>query len=193
MARPRIYDQQVRTRLLTTASAAVAAGGEQAVSLRSLASEAGVTTAAVYSLFGGRRQLLDAVVEEGFRRFAAHLDAADRTDDPRADLLELGLAYREYALAEPDFYRVMFGTPRTDGVQPDSPATGRPTFAVLREAVARALGVGDRGHGPDPEVEALRLWGLAHGLVSLELAGLLEGDADSRRLRYMGALRSSSL
>jgi hypothetical protein len=38
---------------------------------------------------------------------------------------------------------------------------------------------------------ALGLWGLAHGLVSLELAGRLDDDAETRARRYaetLGAL-----
>ena len=35
---------------------------------------------------------------------------------------------------------------------------------------------------------ALALWGLAHGLVELELSGLLPGDATERAERYRSAL-----
>jgi len=159
------------------------------MSLRAVAAEAGTTTAAVYTLFGGRAGLVRAIVEEGFRRFARHLTAVPHTGDPGADLLALGMAYRDNALENPHFYRVMFtpspegGTPPGDGV----PAVVRPTFGVLREAVARLPDV------CDAEELALRLWSLVHGLVSLELAGLLPGTAEDRRRRYEATLRDSRL
>ena len=102
------------------------------------------------------------------------------------DLGALGAAYRAFALADPHFYAVMFGR----GVRPatDAPdAVAQPTFGVLRDAVARVL----PGAGPDRvEDVALGLWGLVHGLASLELAGLVPGDDADRDARYAAALRA---
>lgn len=184
MARPRTHDDDLRRRLLECASAAVSAQGADALSLRAVAAAAGTTTAAVYTLFGGREQLVEAVVTEGFQRFAQHLDAVPRTPDPLADLFALGLAYRDNAVANPHFYRVMFA-PGTARGSHDTLA--EPTFLALRDAAARVLDVAG-GPGPAEEL-ALRLWGLAHGLVSLELAGLMPGDEAERSARYAAALR----
>lgn len=197
MARPRTHDDALRVRLLEVTSRALSELGEGGVTVRSVAASAGTSPSAVYALFGSREKLLEAVTTEGFRRFADHLAAAPRTADPRADLRELGLAYRTSALADPHFYRVMFdrgidgdddaGVPGSGPGAPAPaagvgvPSTRRGTFGVLRAAVARALpGV------PDDRVRtvALGLWGLAHGLVSLELAGRLGGDAGERERRY---------
>src|SRR5690625_6894120 len=75
MARPRPHDAALRATLVELASAAVSEGGSQGLSLRRLAAAAGTTTAAVYTLFGGRDGLVRAVVDEGFRRFADRLAA----------------------------------------------------------------------------------------------------------------------
>jgi AcrR family transcriptional regulator len=182
MARPRLHDAALRARLLDVTSEAVAGGGESAVTVRSVAAAAGTSASAVYALFGSREDLVAAVSAEGFRRFAAHLAAVPHDADPGAELHALGLAYRTSALADPHFYRVMFdrGVPADD-----EPATRHPTFVVLRDAVARAL-------GPAPaeqaQTVAIGLWALAHGLVSLELAGLLPGSEDERAARYEATL-----
>ncbi len=195
MARPRTYDDTLRRRLLEAASRAVAAGGPASLSVRAVAAEAGTTTAAVYTLFGGRPALVTAVAAEGFRRFGEHLAGAGRTGDPLRDLLALGVAYRRSALDEPHFYRAMFAPARAGADQADGPADpaaagiGAPTFSVLRAAVADVLAA----RGDDPagaEEAALRLWSFAHGLVSLELAGLLPGTPAERAQRYEAALRS---
>jgi len=183
MARPRLHDDTLRERLLEVASRAISEGGEGAVTVRTVAAAAGTSASAVYALFGSRSGLVQAVSAEGFRRFAAHLDAVPRTDDPRADLRALGVAYRVSALADPHFYRAMFDR----AVAPDaaaSPAVRRPTFLVLRSAVARIL-----DGAPDARIDtaAVGLWGLVHGLVSLELAGLLPGDDAERAARYADA------
>jgi AcrR family transcriptional regulator len=184
MARPRLHDDALRDRLLDLASREISAHGEAALSVRSLASEAGTSPSAVYTLFGGRDALLAAVSAEGFARFATHLAASPRTVDAGADLASLGLAYRSFALADPHYYAVMF----THGVRPD-PARpdprAQPTFRVLRDAVARVA-----PDAPDDAVAdtASALWGLVHGLVGLELAGLLTGTPADRDARYAAAL-----
>ncbi|MGN7703044.1 TetR/AcrR family transcriptional regulator [Cellulosimicrobium sp. ES-005] len=182
MARPRLHDDALRDRLLDVTSRALSEHGEGAVTVRSVAVAAGTSPSAVYALFGSRDDLVAAVSAEGFRRFAAHLAAVERTDDPGADLAALGRAYRAFALADPHFYAVMFAR----GVRPgaDRPrAVEEATFLVLRDAVARL--VPDTGAVDDV---ALGLWGLVHGLVSLELAGLVPGDDAERTARYGATL-----
>ncbi|MBD8079249.1 WHG domain-containing protein [Cellulosimicrobium arenosum] len=186
MARPRLHDAALRERLLDVTSRTISERGEAAATVRSVALDAGTSASAVYTLFGSRDELVAAVSAEGFRRFAVHLRAVTRTDDAAADLAALAVAYRSSALADPHFYTVMFGR----GVPPatDAPAVvEQETFTVLRAAVARLV--------PDAaaaavEDAALGLWGLVHGLVSLELAGLTTGTDDQRATRYAAATRA---
>lgn len=182
MARPRVHDDTLRTRLLEVASETISTGGERALTVRGVAATAGTSASAVYALFGSRSELLAAVSTEGFRRFAARLEAAPRSGEPVADLRALGRAYRDSALADPHFYRVMFDRGVRPG--PDAPPpVHQPTFLVLRDAAARVL------DAPPERVEdvAVGLWGLVHGLVSLELGGLLPGDPAERAARYEAA------
>jgi AcrR family transcriptional regulator len=181
MARPRLHDDALRTRLLEVTSRVISADGEVAVTVRKVASEAGTSASAVYALFGSREALVEEVGDEGFRRFAEHLAAVGQSDDPAADLRALGGAYRRFALADPHFYRVMFdrGVSPADG--DPAAAVDSPTFRVLHDAVARVL------DGAPPErvlSAAVGLWGLVHGLVSLELAGLLPGDERARAAAF---------
>lgn len=184
MARPRQYDDALRRRLLDLASELISTDGADALSVRSLAARAGTTTAAIYTLFGGRAQVVDAVVAEGLARFAAHLQAVDRTGEAGTDLTALGMAYRASALADPHFYRVMFSA---SGLRAGAASLTEPTFAILRSAVARVMPT-----APEEQVEdqAVRAWGLVHGLVSLELGGLLPGPEAEQAARYQRMLRT---
>lgn len=180
MARPRIHDEAVRSRLLECASEAIAARGEEGLSLRSVAADAGTTTAAVYTLFGSRGALIRALVEEGFRRFADRLDQVGQTEDPAADLLALGAAYRHNALENPHFYQVMFTSARHDHENS--------TFQTLVHAVARVCGL----ENSQARVHAERLWAYVHGLVSLELAGLRPGPEGQRERDYLQSLQAGA-
>lgn len=187
MPRPRLHDDALRTRLLEVTSQVISTAGSTAVTVRDVAGRAGTSASAVYALFGSREAMIEAVVEEGFRRFALHLAAAPRTDEPVRDLGELGRAYRASALADPHFYRVLFERRRTA----DEAAVERPTFLVLRDAVQRVLS-GSSGEPPDAgraEEIALLLWANVHGHVSLELAGLVPGTASERAERYLRHLK----
>lgn len=200
MARPRVHDDALRGRLLEVASEAISARGTGALTVRDVAARAGTSASAVYALFGGRDELVRAVGDEAFRRFAVHLATVGASSDPGADLLALGIAYRKSALADPHFYRVMFDTAAAGAQDPGrGPTTAEPTFLVLRDAVARLLAAAGRPGGPGADAIAVAvareiavdLWGLVHGLVGLELAGLLPGTTHERAARYERALRAA--
>lgn len=148
----------------------VAAGGMDTLNLRGLAAAEGTSTTAVYALFGGKPELLAALHDRAFRSFGAAQRAAVIGRDVLADLRSLGAAYRDWALANPAWYRVMFGGSLA-GFDPGPIANEQAaaTMQPLVEVVTRGLRAGLID--TDPQVAAMTIWGLVHGLVSLELAG----------------------
>lgn len=171
MPRPRVHDESLRVKLLDRAGELLSTEGAKALSLRKLAADAGTSTTAVYSLFGGKPDLVNAVYAEGFVRFGARLAAVPRTDDAAEDLVRLGLAYRESALADPHLYSIMF-TRTVPGFEPRTEVTqqtGR-TLQPLLEVVRAGIESGQFRAEP-PETIALGAWGIVHGLVMLELNG----------------------
>jgi AcrR family transcriptional regulator len=64
--------------------------GLQALSVRNLAAEAGTSTMAVYTHFGGMTGVIDAIAGESFARFTLALTEVAKTDDPVADFLPDG-------------------------------------------------------------------------------------------------------
>jgi AcrR family transcriptional regulator len=168
--RPKTHDDALRIRLLDRAGELLSNEGPAALSLRRLASEVGTSTTAVYSLFGGKPALVRELYADAFRRFGVRLSAVVRTGDASEDLVRLGVAYRQAALAEPHLYSIMF-TKAVAGFEPDS-QVGEDALAPLVEVAGKA-GV------PAPQTLAVTLWGLAHGLVSLELNGNLPKGRDA--------------
>ncbi|MEA5454969.1 TetR/AcrR family transcriptional regulator [Sinomonas sp. JGH33] len=172
MARPVVHDDSVRTRLLDVTLELVDREGPARVTLREVASAAGTSTTAVYSLFGGKAELLQAVVDGGFASFAqSQREAAD------GGLRTLGSAYRDWALGHPALYRLMFGSSaRPVGSVAPSATVGEAAMAPLRDAVAAGQRTGELRAAP-VEVAVFAIWGQVHGLVSLELA-CVEPGAD---------------
>ena len=158
--------------------------GPHGLSLRRIAADAGGSTQIVYTLFGGKPGLADALYGEGFRRLSAAmsaaLDGAPPVGDPER-LTALGRGYLEFARREPAFFAVMFGR-AIAGFTPtrDTRASGRScTFGlVVREAQA-CLDAGTLT-GSDAEDLARLCWATVHGVASLEAASMLHApDRDA--------------
>lgn len=187
MGRPKVHDEALRGRLLDRAAALVFAGGVDSLSLRRLAGDVGTSTTAVYSLFGNKAGLLDSLYREAARRFGERLGQVDSSADPIEDIVRLGIAYRDYALRNPHLYAVMFALRVTE---PDGEAAddGARTLGPLVEAVRRGQATGRLQDLPAERI-ALSCWGIAHGLVSLELAGTVPAELDVAA-GYEDALRA---
>ena len=188
------HTPDLAVRLVDEAGRILSAEGATALTLRRLATRTGTSTMAVYTLFGDKQGLLAAMYREGYARLGAALEAAtEGYDDPLTALAAQGMAYRETALANPHLYDLMFGRP-VPGFVPD-PAAQEAADAAYRplvDAVQRCLDTGQIVGG-DAERIALHLWAISHGMVSLELAGHLAGDAAAREAAYRDALAYSSV
>jgi AcrR family transcriptional regulator len=174
---PRAPDLDAPARaVLDAASRLLAAEGPEALTNRRLAAEAGTTTMTIYTRFGSKGGVLDALFVEGIDR----LMVAQRATAMGPNEVEsLCLAYRRAALDSPGHYRVVFGD-AVPGWKPDE-ALLRRAFAswmLLRDAVFRVAS--NRRLRGNPDSLAWTLFATCHGLVSLELRGMarVAGDPD---------------
>lgn len=175
MVRPRVHDAETADALVAAAARLLAGGGPDAVSVRRVATEVGVSTRAVYSLFGSRDDLLAELARRGFEGLHRELTVAPPTDDPLADLRVLGEAYRRSAAARPHLYPAMFQwTPATG--ESAGTAESERTFDLLEASAARCVDAGLLVG--DPLLLARQLWAVTHGLVLLEAQGRLGDDPD---------------
>lgn len=110
MGRPREHNEETRAALLEATERLIARGGAAALSVRSVAEEAGTTTRAVYTVFGSKDGLLvDAVARRAFEFLYAEIGKLEETDDPAADLVDAGVhAYRRLVVEHPGLYRIAF-------------------------------------------------------------------------------------
>ncbi|WP_370481959.1 TetR/AcrR family transcriptional regulator [Mycobacterium sp. pUA109] len=166
-----------RERLIEAGMRLLETDGPEALQARKVAAEIGASTMAVYTHFGGMNGLLEAIVAASFERFGAALGSVPATDDPLADFLLQGYAYREFALADPQRYRLMFGLASPQLLR--APTTEMPvaaaTFGQLVTALERILATG-RIRADDAVDLAGRVWSVIHGVVLLELRGTFGHD-----------------
>ncbi|MTD58562.1 TetR/AcrR family transcriptional regulator [Amycolatopsis pithecellobii] len=156
-----------RERFLQAALNVLVEQGVAGLTVRGLAGAAGSSTIGVYTRFGGRAGVLDALYERTFELLhdeLARLPAI--SGDALPDVLAFGRMYREFALESPARYAFMFER-AVPGYDPDPDLrllAQRDTYdqlvARVRPAVASAR---------DAERAGYLLWTTMHGLVSLEL------------------------
>jgi AcrR family transcriptional regulator len=155
--------------LLKAASDLLAGEGPGALTVRRIANAAGVSTMNVYSRFGGKDGVVEHLFVEGFRRLGAAMSSITSTQDPVADILSCGMAYRQFAIDNPTLYSVMF-----DRVVPDYRPTmdaqllAGATLGLLATRLERAMTAGAL-RSSDPLPTAALVWATCHGVVSLEL------------------------
>ena len=166
--------------------------GYAVFSLRRVAERVGYSATAIYRHFADKDALLYAVTEEGFRLFAARLRAAaSGRADPLECLQALGLAYIDFGLEHPVYYRVMF-MERPDLLwrrEPDRPGSRMESFGVLRAAVQAAIASG-RTIETDVLAISNALWAQTHGTVALALS---LPHMPARQARAFGAMGVASM
>lgn len=182
--------EDLRAALLAAAARLISEEGLGALALRRLAERVNVSTKAVYTLFGGKEGLMEALYVHAFDGIASFEPEILNIASPQRRILELLRSYRRYALARPDLYAVMFGDAAM-GLSPSAESrrhawnTTRPMRQALRECRP-----GMTAEEADFIMRAL--WSAVHGIVSLELRQLIGGHDMATRLfdeSFTGLLR----
>lgn len=97
-----------------TARQQMASKGTAGLSLRGIAREIGITAPAIYNYFPTLDDLITALISDAFRSIAKAMEqAADKQDDGRvaSRILAAGMAYREWAIAHPIQFQLIYGNP----------------------------------------------------------------------------------
>ncbi|WP_327044544.1 TetR/AcrR family transcriptional regulator [Microbispora sp. NBC_01189] len=166
------YDE-LRTRLLDVANDLLASAGPESLTVRRIASEAGCSTQLIYTMFGSKEGLAEALYLEGFERFRRRLEAVPQRADPMEHLSLLGPAYREAALSEPGYYSLMFERTIPGFVPSERARTlARAALNIVDRVIADCISAG-RLMPTQPRKVADTLWAAAQGALSLERAGHL--------------------
>lgn len=172
-----------RRAILDAALAVLAREGEAGFTVRTIAKQAGCSTTGVYTWFGGKAGLVDAIFIEGFESFDAALSPAYEAGDPAG----AGRAYRSWALANPTHFLVMFGRAVPD-VRPGAEALAR-GLGSFHRLVAHIRAV-----RPDLDEGAAFDWAYhlnatVHGYVLTELTGMSTAPHRAEELFELGLRR----
>lgn len=147
-----------RDEIVSVAERVLEAEGADALTMRRLGDEIGIRAPSLYKHVGGKDEI------EAALQARALAGIRDALTPAGTDIRALGAAYRRWALAHPRLYELATRRPLSRDRLP----------AGLEDSAARPLVLAVGGD----LARARALWGLAHGLVDLELAHRFPPGAD---------------
>jgi AcrR family transcriptional regulator len=171
--RTRTPSRDVHAALVEAAEAVLVREGPAAVTVRAVASEAGVAPMGVYNRFGSKDGLMEMLLIRGFAGLRDAVQAPG-VSDPIERLRRSGELYREFALSHPQHYAIMFeGAIQAAEFSPELAEVAASTFGALVSHVTAAMAAGAFTRG-DPVEAAQLIWSSVHGAVTLELHGVCQ-------------------
>jgi len=168
----------LKVALIEAANLLLKEKGLEALSLRTLASEVGVSHMAPYAHFKNKTELFQAIAANGFRSLASRMEDVDIDQKATVLILDYGTQYIEFAIANAPLYRMMLSQTQVTGPQHSQDTSNhmsqelkdasKKPFTLLVSAFAEL--------SPDKatqNVQAQGAWAIVHGIASLLIDGHL--------------------
>ena len=167
---PKSYHHgNLREALLGTAFELIDSDGVDGISMRALAREAGVSSAAPFRHFADKQILLDAVAERASAELRRRLDdATDDGDDALTQFRAMTVAYVRFAAEHPRLFELIQSTPSVSGA-----FLGEVNDERRLKLIALIYEGQNAGLIPDvdPELIAITSEALTHGLARMVVDG----------------------
>jgi len=172
--------QRTQQAILDAAREIISQQGVEALSIRAIAEKIDYSPAGLYEYYAGKEEIVAELCQQGFQRFSRHLSSVDTKLPPEEYMIELGLAYIDFALKNSDFFLLMFTTAPL--LFPNFAVKNKPdahlsledddAFVILMRGVERCVNQGVFRLQPNYGVleMARTAWALVHGIAMLQLS-----------------------
>jgi AcrR family transcriptional regulator len=208
--------EATREEIKALARQQMAASGTTALALNAIARALGMVPSALYRYYPDRDALITALIVDAFESLAATLHAADQgvpVTAYGARLLAVACAYRNWALAHPIDFQLIFGNP-IPGYQAPPAQTGpamQRVFAAFLDILQAAHDAGQLrpvanyqpaaletcepndpygSYAPPVMYSGLAGWATMHGVVALELVGQLRFSLSDLDTFFVGQIQT---
>lgn len=175
--KPKTYHHgDLRSALLVAAEAALERVGVEALSLRELTREIGVSSNAPRRHFPSKQVLLDALALEGFERLGTVLNRAASSDEPDflRRIIKVAHAHIRFAMKHRSLYRLMFASKQRSDAPPELLDVSYKALMAGPHTIAYGQSTGAVIDG-DPLRLGLTLFSAIEGLMSLSADGKING------------------
>lgn len=210
MSSKQYHHGDLKASLIEAANTILLRDGADALSLRAIAAEVGVSHMAPYAHFKNKKELITSIAEAGFVKMADTMEVvafelkSKKNLAPGELVLAYGVSYLEFATANPQLYRLMLGQVETTGRKnkkgdiaaiinidtgADKPSVNSPfiesskkPFILLCEAFAL------RGDSEEKvKAQAMGAWSMVHGMAALIIEGHIQVPEGTRFKHFLAA------
>jgi AcrR family transcriptional regulator len=169
MEEKKYHHGDLKNALIEAGAEILSKEGVNGLSLRKVASRAGVSHAAPYAHFPDKQTLIAAISTEGYRMLYDRLDTAVQhyQDEPLRQLVEAAWVYIGFAISDPAHFKVTFsGVIEKEKEYPAFVEMSKKTFDLVVRIIEACQAAGVLKPGP-ADVLAVSVWSLVHGIASL--------------------------
>ena len=179
LARREREREKMQRRILDAAKTLFLREGFDNVSMRRIAAAIEYSPAALYRYFSNKREILSALRNEAFGRFAVRQrKLAEEHADPIKRLRAGGMDYVRFALEEPDNFHLMFSMSEEKvSLGGEHAECAMESFGLFATNVQECL---DAGHFGERSLDEILygLWSGVHGLAHLLITGQMQALSD---------------
>jgi AcrR family transcriptional regulator len=174
----------LRAALMTAALSLIDEHGVKGLALSDAAHLAGVSVAAPYRHFKDKEALLAEIAAEGFTIFRDALAQASQShpEDKVKRLVEMGVAYVDFALRHRSHFKVMWESGIAQANYPEIQQSAQQAYRLLEEA---ANSLHPRAQPSRQQALVRAAWSLVHGYAMLTLAGELPAHGSEQSDRNL--------
>jgi AcrR family transcriptional regulator len=180
------HKEDLKKEILSAAKELFTEKGYEATSIRAIAEKIEYSPATLYLYYKDKNEIVHALHQEGFKLLVGHFQVLDTIAQPFERLKAMGRAYIQFALQNPDVYKLIFIMEEPlEHVRNcfEDWDEGDRAFDILLKTVDECQHEGYFA-GLNKEMLAFTIWSSMHGLCSLRTSG---------HLGHVGLIRNSTI
>jgi AcrR family transcriptional regulator len=172
--------QRTQQAILTAARSILAESGADKLSIRAIADRIDYSPAGLYEYYGSKEEIIGALTREGHLTLKRYMEQVPFTLAPADYLVEIGIAYIQFAVQNPDYFLLIFTSPSARpsaesetssavSMELDEEAT---SFPLLLRGVQRGVEAGVVRYLPGQSLleTAYAFWTIVHGAAMLRIS-----------------------
>lgn len=171
-----------RCNILSVSMDIVNEEGWSALSMRKIADRIEYTAPIIYEYFSNKDAILQELTRTGYRKLAVQMkEAMEKFTDPAEQLEAMWLAYWNFAFAEKELYKVMYGVEMNccafENACPDLQAPSNMLWDKIKEIVPA-----EKQTEEYIDTKYYTFWSVVHGLISINLTRQITSEEINRQV-----------